>query len=90
MQGIGKLNNKKINPIPKNTKRYIPFFIDNLNFIDYLRFMNPSLDQLVSNHSKNGADMFSTLKKHIEDDKDIAAVTKGYLSIRLYELLGEV
>ena len=34
MQGIGKLNNKKIYPIPKNTKRYISFSIDNLDFID--------------------------------------------------------
>ena len=52
--------------------------------------MNASLDELVSNISKNGADMFSILKKHIDDDKDIAAVTRRCLYTRFYELLVEV
>ena len=52
--------------------------------------MNASLDELVSNISKNGTDMFSILRKHIDDDKDIDAVSTRYLSTRFYELLGDV
>ena len=90
MQGIGELKNKKINFIPKNTQRYISFFIDNLDFIDSLRLMNASLDELVSNISKNGAGMFSIREKHIDDNNNFTAVTWRYLSTRFYELLGEV
>ena len=76
--------------MPWNTKRYISFSIDNLDFIDSVRFMNASLDELVSSISKNDSDMFSILKKAIDEDKDIAAVTRRYQSTRFYELLGEV
>ena len=76
MQGLGKLKNKTINCIPNNAEKYISFSIDNLDFIDSLQFMNASLDKLVSNLSKDGADKFSTLKKHI-DDKISLLLRKG-------------
>jgi hypothetical protein len=62
MQGLGKLKNKKINCIPNKT--VISFSIENLDFIDSLQYMNASLERLVSNLLKNGADMFPILQKH--------------------------
>ncbi|CAB4041763.1 Gastrula zinc finger [Paramuricea clavata] len=58
MQGLGKLKNKEINCIPNNIEKYISFSIDKLDFIDSLQFMDASLERLVSNLSKSGADMF--------------------------------
>ena len=69
MQGLGKLKNKKINCIPNNTEKYISFTIDNLDFIDSLQFMNASLEKLVSNLAKDGANKFPILQKHIDSDK---------------------
>ena len=69
MQGLGKLKDKKINCIPNNTEKYIFFSIDNLDFIDSLQFMNASLEKLVSNLNKDGAETFPTLKKYIDSDK---------------------
>ena len=56
MQGLGKLKDKKINCIPNNTEKYIPFSIDNL-------------DKLVFNLTKDGSDKFPILKQHIDSDK---------------------
>ena len=69
MPSLGKLKDRKINCIPNNTEKYISFSIDNLDFIDSLQFMNASLDKLVSNLSKVGADSFINLAKHIDQDK---------------------
>ena len=77
MQGLGKLKDKKINCIPNNTEKYISFSIDNLDFIDSLQFMNASLDKLVLNLAKDGADKFPTLKKYIDSDKVPLLLRKG-------------
>ena len=77
MQGLGKLKDKKINCIPNNTEKYISFSIDNLDFIDSLQFMNASLDKLVSNLAKAGADNFVNLAKHIDQDKLHLLLRKG-------------
>ncbi len=77
MQGLGKLINKNINCIPNNTEKYISFSIDKLDFIDSLQFMNASLDKLVSNLAKDGADKFPVLKKHIGSDKVALLLRKG-------------
>jgi hypothetical protein len=77
MQGLGKLKDKKINCIPNNTEKYISFSIDNLDFIDSLQFMNASLEKLVSNLAKDGADKFPTLKKYIDSDKVPLLLRKG-------------
>ena len=73
MQGLGKLKDKKINCIPNNTEKYI----DNLDFIDLLQFMNASLEKLVSNLAKNGVDKFPILQEHIDSDKVPLLLRKG-------------
>ena len=55
MQRLGKLKDKKISCIPNNTEKYISYSIDNLDFIDSLQFTNVSLEKLVSNLAKDGA-----------------------------------
>ncbi|CAB4006103.1 Gastrula zinc finger, partial [Paramuricea clavata] len=77
MQGLGKLKNKEINCIPNNTEKYISFSIDKLDFIDSLQFMNASLERLVSNLSKNGADMFPILQRYVESEKVLLLLRKG-------------
>lgn len=58
-------------------KKVLSSYMANVDFIDSLQFMNASLDKLVSNLSKNGADKFSTLKKHINNDKISLLLRKG-------------
>ena len=77
MQGRGMLKNKEINCIPNNTEKYISFSIEKLDFIDSLQFMNASIERLVSNLSKNGADMFAVLRKHTEAEKVQLLLRKG-------------
>ena len=77
MQGLGKLKNKEINCIPNNTEKYISFSIDKLDFIDSLQFMNASLERLVSNLSKNGADMFPILQRYVEAERVPLLLRKG-------------
>jgi hypothetical protein len=77
MQGLGKLKNKKINCIPNNTEKYISFSIDKLYFIDSLHFMNASLERLVPNLSKNGADMFPILQRYVEVERVPLLLRKG-------------
>jgi hypothetical protein len=71
------LKNKEINCIPNNTEKYISFSIEKLDFIDSLQFMNASLERLVSNLSKNGADMFPVLRKHTEAERVQLLLRKG-------------
>ncbi|XP_033112614.1 uncharacterized protein LOC117113400 [Anneissia japonica] len=47
MQVIGEMQGK-IDCIPSNTEKYISFSLDNLRFIDSMKFLNASLTQLVS------------------------------------------
>ena len=77
MQGLGKLKDQKINCIPNNTEKYISFSIDNLDFIDSLQFMNASLEKLVSNLAKDGANKFPILQKYIDSDKVPLLLRKG-------------
>ena len=77
MQGLGKLKHKKINCIPNNIEKYMSFSIDNLDFIDSLQFMNASLEKLVSNLTKDGADKFPTLKKYTDNDMVLLLLRKG-------------
>ncbi len=77
MQGLGKLKNKNINCIPNNAEKYISFSIDKLDFIDSLQFMNASLDKLVYNLAKDGADKFPILEQHIDSDKVHLLLRKG-------------
>ncbi|CAB4043215.1 Hypothetical predicted protein, partial [Paramuricea clavata] len=69
MQGLGNFKDEKINCIPNNSEKYISFFIDNMDFIDSLQFMNASLEKLVSNVAKDGGDKLPTLTKYIDGDK---------------------
>jgi hypothetical protein len=77
MQGIGMLKNKEINCIPNNTEKYISFSIDKIDFIDSLQFMNASLERLVPNLSKSGADMFPILQRYVESEKVPLLLMKG-------------
>jgi hypothetical protein len=77
MQGLGMLKNKEINCIPNNTEKYISFSIDKIDFIDSLQFMNASLERLVPNLSKSGADMFPILQRYVESEKVPLLLMKG-------------
>ncbi len=77
MQGLGKLKDKNINCIPNNTENYISLSIEKLDFIHSLQFMNASLDKLVYNLAKDGADKFHILEQHIDSDKVHLLLRKG-------------
>ena len=62
MQGLSRVQNKEVNCISNNMKKYISFSIGKLDFIDSLQFMNSSLGLLVGNLAKEGPTMFYHLQ----------------------------
>lgn len=78
MQGIGKINDKRITCIPNNMEKYISFSLGNLQFIDSCQFLNASLEQLVNNlkESENLC-KFSVMKQHFNEDELILLLRKG-------------
>jgi len=67
MQEVGPDTADKISCIAENFEKYISFQLDKLVFLDSLRFMNASLDNLVKNLSKSGMEKFSHLSNWFSD-----------------------
>ncbi|XP_033115278.1 uncharacterized protein LOC117115545 [Anneissia japonica] len=67
MQGIGKMPGKT-ECIPSNTEKYISFTLENLRFIDSMKFLNASLSTLVS---KMPIDKFKLTKAFFGGEGDL-------------------
>lgn len=55
--------------IPNNMEKYISFSVGELRFIDFLQFLNTSLENLVDNLKKDGDDRFKILSSQFQDEK---------------------
>jgi hypothetical protein len=66
---------KQIEIIPSNSEKFIAMQIGGLRFIDSLQFLPASLENLVSNLSKDGYEKFIHTKKHLPDTELV--YTKG-------------
>ena len=77
MQGVGEDTADKVSCIAVNFEEYISFTLDNLTFLDSLRFLGASLDTLVKNLLKSGLDKFQHLSEWFEADKLDLLLRKG-------------
>ena len=68
MQGFGKYKNAKMSCIATTSERFISVTLGSLRFLDSLRFMNTSLEKLVSNLSK---DKFKILQQFYTSNVDL-------------------
>lgn len=50
-------------------EKYISFSVGELRFIDFLQFLNTSLENLVDNLKKDGDDRFKILSSQFQDKK---------------------
>lgn len=66
MQAIGKIKHKHISCIPQNHEKYISFSMGKLDFVDSFQFLSTSLEKLVHNLAKEGAEKFKLPKQYIE------------------------
>ena len=68
MQGFGKYKQEELTCIATTSERYISVSLGPLRFLDSLRFMNASLEKLVSNLSK---DKFKILQQFYKVNLDL-------------------
>jgi len=59
---------RKISCIPKTDEHFLTFSIDNLHFIDSLRFLSASLQSLADNLATKGEQEFVKLRDHFGDN----------------------
>ncbi|XP_033761654.1 uncharacterized protein LOC117343421 [Pecten maximus] len=68
MQAIGKIKNKEIKCIPNNMEKYISFSLGCMDFIDSFQFLQTSLDKLMENLAKEGAEKFEHMSQYFGTD----------------------
>jgi len=59
--------NAKITVIPNNTKKYIGFQIDGIQYLDSFKFLPSSLDNLVQNLHNDGLELFKCTRRTFGD-----------------------
>ena len=77
--------NAKITVIPNNTEKYIGFQIDRIRYLDSIKFLPSSLDNLVQNLHNDGQEPFKCTR-HTFGDSDPNIFRKG---IYPYEHMAE-
>ena len=77
MQELGSIKNKPINCIASNTEKYISFSVGNLQFLDSFQFMPSSLEKLIGNLAKEGAEKFQVTGRYIDPEKLPLLLRKG-------------
>jgi len=70
MSSVGKLKDKKLSCIPHNLENYISLTVDNIRFIDSLKFMDASLETLVENLKDMGVSKFRQLTSHFTKEEE--------------------
>lgn len=76
MEKIGLVKGEPIKCIPTNSENYISFSLGNLRFLDTIRFMPSSLEQLAKNLADGGSHKFKCMNKVYSQDEVLLLLRK--------------